>query len=105
MNDMTTEEEIAKNREELNEAGQDLRYTLIEVSAKAEHLVGKLRPDRLIESSPIGATCLAGALGFVIGSRVHPSAVGPAMIVALLAYAISKSFSEHRSRGNGTANQ
>lgn len=103
MNDMTTEEEISKNREELNEARKDLRDTLTEVSAKAERLEGKLRLDRLIESSPTGATCLAGALGFIIGSRAHPSAVGPAMIFAMLGYAISKSFSEHGSRGNGTA--
>ena len=98
---MTTEEEISKNREELNEARQDLRDTLTEVSAKAEHLEGNLRLDRLIENSPIGASCVAGALGFVIGSRAHPSAVGPAMIFALLGYAISRSFSEHGSRDDG----
>ena len=101
MNDVTTEEEISKNREELNEARQDLHDTLTEVSAKAEQLEEKLRLDRLIESSPIGATCLAGALGFVIGSRAHPSAVGPAMICALLGYAISKCFSEQGSRDHG----
>jgi hypothetical protein len=99
--DMTTEEEISKNRDERNEARQDLRDTLTEVSAKAEQQEGELRPDRLIESSPIGASCLAGALGFVIGSRAHPSAVGPAMIVALLGYAIWRRFSEHGSRSDG----
>src|SRR3984893_15830940 len=94
---MTTEEEISKNRDERNEAHQDLRDTLTEVSAKAEHQEGELRLDRLIESSPIGASCLAGALGFVIGSRAHPSAVGPAMIV----YAIWRRFSEYGSRSDG----
>ena len=54
------------------------------------------------ETAGLGGV-VAGALGFVIGSRAHPSAVGPAVIVALLGYAISKSFSEHGSRGNGTA--
>jgi hypothetical protein len=98
---MTAEEEISKYREELNEARQDLRDTMTEVSAKAEHLEGNLRLDRLIENSPIGASCVAGALGFVIGSRAHPSAVGPAMIVALLGYAISRSFSKHGSRHDG----
>jgi hypothetical protein len=98
---MTTEEEISKNREELNEARQDLRDTMTEVSAKAEHLEGNLRLDRLIENSPIGASCVAGALGFVIGSRAHPSAVGPAMIFALLGYAISRSFSKHGSKHDG----
>jgi len=98
---MTTEEEISKNREELNEARQDLRDTMTEVSAKAEDLEGNLRLDRLIENSPIGASLVAGALGFVIGSRAHPSAVGPAMIFALLGYAISRSFSKHGSRDDG----
>src|ERR1700730_10841887 len=98
---MTTEEEISKNREELNEARQDLRDTLTDFSAKAEHLERTLRLDRLIESSPIGATCVAGALGFIIGSRAHPSAVGPAMIVALLGYAIWRRFPEHGSRSDG----
>ena len=101
MTDMTTEEEISRSRDQLNEARQDLRNTLTEVSAKVEDLEGNLRLDRLIESSPIGATCMAGALGFVIGSRAHPSAVGPAMIFALFVFAISKKFSAHRSRSDG----
>ena len=98
---MTTEEEISQNREELNEARQDFRDTMTEVSAKAEQQEEELRLDRLIESSPIGASWLAGALGFVIGSRAHPSAVGPAMIVALLGYAIWRRFPEHGSRSDG----
>ena len=68
------------------ESNQDFRDTMTQVSAKAEHLEGNLRPDRLIENSPIGASCLAGALGFVIGSRAHPSTVGPTIIFALLGY-------------------
>jgi hypothetical protein len=98
---MTTEEEISKTLEELNEARQDFRDTMTEVSAKAEDLEGNLRLDRLIENSPIGASCVAGALGFVIGSRAHPSAVGATMIFTLLGYAISRSFSEHGSKGDG----
>jgi hypothetical protein len=101
MNDMTTEEAISRSRDELNEARQDLRETLTEVSAKAEELEGKLRPARLIEHFPIGAICAAGALGFVLGSRSQPSAVGPAMILALLGFAISKKFSEPGSGSDG----
>ena len=101
MKDMTTEEEISRNRDDRNEARRDLRDTLTEVSAKAEQQEEELRLDRLIENSPIGASCVAGALGFVIGSRGHPSAVGPAMIFALLGYAISRSFSKHGSRHDG----
>jgi hypothetical protein len=101
MNEMTTEEEISRRRDDLNEARQDLRDTLTEVSAKAEDLEANLHLDRLIESSPIGATCVAGALGFVIGSRAHPSAVGPAMILALLGFALSKKLTEPGSRTDG----
>ena len=61
---MTTEEQISKVREERDEAGQELRNTLIEVSAKVEELEERLRPDRMIENSPIAAAALAGAVGF-----------------------------------------
>lgn len=98
---MSTEEQISKIQDERDEARQDLRDTLTEFGAKAEHLEEELRPDHLIGSSPIGASCLAAALGFVVGSRAHPSAVGPAIILALLGYAISRSFSEHGSGGDG----
>ena len=100
MKDMTTEEEISKNLDDRNEARRDLRDTLTEVSAKAEQQEEEPRPDRLIESHPIAASCLAGGLGFLIGSRTRPSAVGPAMIVALLGYAIFRRFSVDGSRGD-----
>ncbi|MBF6569133.1 MAG: hypothetical protein IVW54_09680 [Candidatus Binataceae bacterium] len=98
---MTTDEKISQNRDEFNDARQDLRDTLSEVSAKAEELESKLRPDRLIENSPIGAAWTAGALGFVLGSRAHPSVLGPVMIFALLGFALSKKFSEDGKRSNG----
>jgi hypothetical protein len=98
---MTVEEEISEVKAELDEAQQGLRETLTEASAKAEQQEGALRPDRLIKSHPVGASCLAGALGFVIGSRAHPSAVGPVLIAALLGYAISTQFSRNGSSGDG----
>ncbi len=91
---VTEQEEISKIEAELDEAQHDLRDTLSEASAKAEHQEGALRPDRLVESYPIEASCLAGALGFIIGSRARPSAVGPVMIAALLGYAISRRLKE-----------
>ena len=94
---MTTEEQISKVREERDEAGQELRHTLIEVTAKVEELEERLRPDRMIESSPIAAAALAGAVGFFLGSRAHPTVVGPVTFVALLGYAISKKFWDHQS--------
>jgi hypothetical protein len=101
MDGITSGEEISRSRCELSEARQDLRDTWTEVGAKAEDLEAKLHLNRLIESSPIGATCIAGVAGFLIGSRVHPSAVGPAMILAVLGFAISKKFSKHGSGTDG----
>jgi uncharacterized membrane protein YphA (DoxX/SURF4 family) len=97
---VTEREEISKIEGELNDARYDLQDTLTEVSANAAHQRGILRPDRLIDSYPITASCLAGGLGFLIGSKTRPSAVGPAMIVALLGYAIYRRFSVDGSRGD-----
>jgi hypothetical protein len=94
---MTTEEQISKVREERDDARQDLRNTLIEVSAKAEELEERLRPERMIENSPIAAAALAGAVGFFLGSGAHPTVVGPVTFVALLSYAISKKIRDHQS--------
>jgi hypothetical protein len=99
----TAQEEISKIETELEEAQHDLRDTLTEASAKAAQQEGMLRPDRLVESYPIEATCLAGALGFVIGSMLHRSPVGPAIFVSLLGFAISKRFSHNRSASDGRA--
>jgi hypothetical protein len=98
---MTVEEEISEVKAELDEAQQGLRETLTEASAKAEQQEGALRPDRLIKSHPVGASCLAGALGFVIGSKARSSAVGSGVMVALLGYAIFKCLSDYGSNGDG----
>jgi hypothetical protein len=51
----------------------------------------------MIESSPIAAAALAGAVGFFLGSRAHPTVVGPVTFVALLGYAISKKVWDYES--------
>jgi hypothetical protein len=94
---MSTEELISKVREERDEARQDFRNTLTEVTAKAEELEEQLRPDHMVERSPMVAAFLAAALGFFFGSRSHPTVVGPVTFIALLGYAISKKCSEHES--------
>ena len=98
---MTAQEEISKVEEELDEAQHGLRETLTEATAKAEYQEGTLRPDRLIKSHAIGTSCLAGVLGFVIGSRARPSAIGPVMMATLLGYALLSRFSENGSNGDG----
>jgi hypothetical protein len=98
---MTTEEQISKNRDERDEARQNLRDTLTEVNAKVERAGSDLRPDHLIESHPVAASLAAGALGFLIGSTINNRATGPIMIAALLGFALSirsREASDHDGR-------
>lgn len=87
------EEQVFKIENELNGARRDLRDTMSAVSAKIEHAEGELRPDRLIERYPVGASCLAGALGYLVGSNAKNRIVGPVILLALVGYAISKGLS------------
>jgi len=93
----TQEEQIFEIENELNGARRDLHDTMSAVKAKVEHAEEELRPDRLVERYPVGASWLAGALGFFVGSNSKNRIVGPAMILALFGYAISKGFSKDRS--------
>jgi hypothetical protein len=92
------EEQISRIENELNGACRDLRDTMTAVNAKVEHTEDELRPDRLIERHPVGASCLAGALGFLVGSNTNNRLAGPAMFLALLGYAISRGLSKDWSR-------
>jgi hypothetical protein len=87
---MTTEEEISRNQDERNEARHDLRDTLTEVNAKLERLGRDFHPDHLVESYPIAASLVAGALGFFIGSTVKNRVTGPIAIAALAGFALSR---------------
>ena len=89
-NDMTSQEAISKHQDERNEARQDLRDTLSEVNAKLERAGNDFLPDHLIESHPVGASLVTGALGFLIGSSVESRLIGPVMIAALLGFALSR---------------
>ena len=86
---MTTEEEIARNQDERAEALQDLRDTLTAVNAKVERAGGDLRPVHLVESHPVAACLVAGALGFLLGANVESRGTGPIMIAAVLGFALS----------------
>jgi hypothetical protein len=98
--DMTTEEQIFRNQDERNEAGQNLRDTLSEVNAKVERVGQDLRPDRFVENYPVAASLVAGALGFLIGSTGKHRMTGPIAIAALLGFALSR-----RSSGEERAMQ
>ena len=94
---MTTEEQISAIQIERKDARQDLRDTLTEVNAKVERAEGGMRPDHVIESHPVGASLIAGALGFLFGSISNSRGAGPVVIAALLGFAISKHASNDQS--------
>lgn len=92
------EEQISRIENELNGARRDLRDTMTAVNAKVEHAEDEIRPDRLIEKYPVGASCLAGAVGFLVGSNTNNRIAGPAMVLALLGYAIWRGLAKDWSR-------
>jgi hypothetical protein len=94
---MTTEEQISAIQIERNDARQNLRDTLNEVNDKVGRAEDQLRPDRIIESHPVEASLVAGALGFLFGSMVNSRGAGPIVIAALLGFAVSKRGSSDES--------
>ena len=90
METMTTEEQISAIQTERDDARQNLRDTLTEVNDKVERTEDEMRPDHVIESHPVGAALIAGALGFLFGSIVNSRGAGPIVIAALLGVALSK---------------
>ena len=90
MDTMTTNEQISAIQTERDDARQNLRDTLSDVNDKVERAEDDLRPDRIIESHSVGASLIAGALGFLFGSVVTSRGAGPIVIAALLGIAMSK---------------
>jgi len=90
MDNMTTEEQISAIQTERDDARQDLRDTLTDVNEKVGRVEDEMRPDRLIESHAVGASLIAGAVGFLFGSIVNSRGAGPVVIAALVGFAISK---------------
>jgi ElaB/YqjD/DUF883 family membrane-anchored ribosome-binding protein len=99
--EMTTEEQIFKNQNERDEARQDLRDTLNEVNAKVERAGDHLRPDHLVESHPVGASLVAGLVGFLIGSTINNRTAGPILIAAVTGFALSIRSSRETSERDG----
>ena len=90
MDKMTTEEQISAIQTERDDARQDLRDTLTDVNQKVGQVEDEMRPDRVIESHAVGASLIAGAMGFLFGSIVNSRGAGPVVIAALIGFAISK---------------
>jgi hypothetical protein len=99
---MPEDEKIAEIEEELDGARRDLQETLSTVEAKVEQQVeraeGVLQPQRFLRENIIGAACVAGVLGFAVGSSKYRKVAGPALLVAL-GYAIWNA--TQRSDGDG----
>ena len=93
---MTTDEQLSAIQTERDDARQDLRDTLTEVNDKVGRAEDEMRPDRVIENHAVGASLIAGALGFLFGSIVNSRGAGPVVIAALLGVAISKRSSDDR---------
>ena len=97
MDNMTTEEQISAIQTERDDARQDLRDTLTDVNEKVGRVEDEMRPDRVIESHPVGASLIAGAMGFLFGSIVNSRGAGPVVIAALVGFALSKRGSDDQS--------
>jgi len=90
MDNMTIEEQISAIQTERDDARQDLRDTLTDVNEKVGRVEDEMRPDRVIEGHAVGASLIAGAMGFLFGSIVNSRGAGPVVIAALLGFALSK---------------
>ncbi len=89
---MTPEEEqISKIEEELDGARRDLHETLSAVNAKMEREVerveGNFNPTEVLRNNLIGAACVAGLLGFVLGSSKYRKLARP-MVLAAVGYGV-----------------
>jgi hypothetical protein len=102
---MTPEEEqIARIEEELVGARRDLHETLSTFGAKVEQEVERAEdafsPHNLLLDNLIGASCIAGLVGFALGSGNYRKVAGPAILVAL-GYTIWSGLANQGSDGDG----
>ena len=79
-------------KNEIEEATDDLRDALHQINDRVEEGVARLRPDRGIRKHPITSACLAGALGFALGS----DSAEVAMIGLVILGARHRAFDEHK---------
>jgi hypothetical protein len=102
---MTPEQEqIAQIEEELDGARRDLQQTLSAVEAKmgqeVERAEDVFSPSKLLRDNLVGASCVAGVLGFMVGSSKFRKVAGPAILVAL-GYVIWNELANQRSDDDG----
>jgi hypothetical protein len=82
---------------EIADATEDLRDALHEINHRVEEGVARLRPDRGIRKHPVTSACLAGALGWVLGSET-----GEVALVGLLVLGTVIVLSDERKKSDET---
>src|SRR5271166_1359761 len=102
---MTLEQEqIAQIEEELDGARRDLQETLSTVEAKMEQQVERAEvafsPRKLLRENLVGASCVAGLVGFLVGSSKYRKFAGPAILVAF-GYGVWSELANQRSDDDG----
>ncbi|MFZ2064232.1 MAG: hypothetical protein WAU82_24705 [Candidatus Binatus sp.] len=85
-------------KNEIEEATDDLRDALHQINDRVEEGVAKLRPDRGIRRHPITSACLAGALGFALGS----DSAEVAMIGLVILGGVIVLSNEHKNKSDET---
>jgi hypothetical protein len=84
-------------KNEIEDATEDLRDALHQINDRVEEGVARLRPDRGIRKHPVTSACLAGALGWVLGSDS-----GGVAILGLLALGAVIVLSDERKKSDET---
>jgi hypothetical protein len=87
---MNAAEKDVQLEHERDEARQSLHDTLAEVGAKLDSAEDNLRPVNLVENHAIGATLIAGAVGFIFGSTSKSRMAGAVITAALFGFALSR---------------
>jgi hypothetical protein len=98
------EEGITHLEEELVGARRDFQETLSAVEAKVEREVERAEdafsPHKLLRDNLVGAACVAGLFGFLVGSSKYRKVVVPAILVGA-GYAIWSGLAKQGSDDGG----
>jgi hypothetical protein len=97
---MNAAEKDSQLEQERDQARQDLHDTLAEVGAKLESVEDNLRPVQLVENHAIGASLIAGALGFIFGSTSKTPIAGAVITAALFGFALSRRSAAHGDKAD-----
>jgi hypothetical protein len=89
-------------KDELNDATQDLRHTLHQLNNRVEERVARLRPARGIRKHPLTSACVAGALGFALGSDSSEVSLVGILLAGAAIMLIRENAGRHRHE-NGRA--